>query len=41
MDYSSATVSLNGWNFGSNDVHVHDVPVSGSEENIAFNWSFE
>ena len=36
----SAIVSLLGWNSGSeSDVSVHDVSVSGSEENLAFNGS--
>ena len=40
MAYSNASVSLSGWNFGSHiDVHVHDVFVSGLEENIAFSGS--
>ena len=38
MACSSDNVSLSGWNYGCDiDVHVHDVSVSGSEENIAFN----
>ena len=42
MACSNASVSLSGWNSGSDiDVPVQDVSVSGSEENIAFNGSSE
>ena len=42
MACSSAIVSLSGWNSGSDiDMPVHDVSVSGSEHNIAFNGPSE
>ena len=42
MACSNASVSLSGWNSGSNiNVSVHVVAVSGFEENSAFNGSFE
>ncbi len=42
MACSSAVVSLVGWNSGRDmDVPVHDVSMSGSEENIVLNGSSE
>jgi len=42
MACSNASVSLPGWNSGGDiDAHVHDVSVSGFEESIAFDGSFE
>ena len=42
MACSSAVVSLLGWNSGRDmDVPVHDVSMSGSEENIVFSGSSE
>jgi hypothetical protein len=42
MACSRAVVSLSGLNFGNDiDVHVHDVLVSGSDENTAFSGSSE
>ena len=42
MACSSASVSLSGWNSGSEIVvPVHDVSESGSEKNIALNGSSE
>ena len=42
MACSRAIVNMFGWNSGRNmDVPVHDVSVSGSEENTVFSGSSE